>query len=116
MKEFSQNKCKLYTVCFKNVKQTIIFCKRRDSMTAYNRIELSNVLQALAGIFLIFGIARTILTFNGSVPGFALIGSAIGLAIIVGCWVGARHLHFMVTMIIASVVLSIYFNFGSLFS
>lgn len=85
-------------------------------MTQYNREELSNTFQALAGIFLIFGMAKTFLTFNGSVPGFAIIGAAVGLAIIVGCWVGRRHIHFMATMIVTSIVLAIYFNFGSLFS
>lgn len=85
-------------------------------MTQYNREELSDIFQALAGIFLIFGLARTILTYNGSVPGFAIIGVAVGLAIIVGCWIGLKHLHFMVTMIVTAIVLAIYFNFGSIFS
>ncbi len=85
-------------------------------MTEYNREELSDIFQVLAGIFLIFGYATTILSFNGSVPGFALIGSAVGLAIIVGCWIGARHVFFMVSMILTSIVLAIYFNFGALFS
>jgi energy-coupling factor transporter transmembrane protein EcfT len=85
-------------------------------MTEYNREELSNIFQILAGILLVFGISTTILSFNGSVPAFALIGSAVGLAIIVGCWVGVRHVFFMVSMILMSFVLSIYFNFGALFS
>lgn len=85
-------------------------------MTEYNREELSDIFQVLAGIFLIFGFARTIGAYFGTVPSFALIGSAVGLAIIVGCWVGARHVHFMASMILMSVVLAIYFNFGAIFS
>lgn len=85
-------------------------------MTDYNREELSNIIQVLAGIFLIFGTATSILSFIGSVPGFALLGTAVGLAIIVGCWVGERHVHFMSSMILTSFVLAIYFNFGALFS
>lgn len=85
-------------------------------MTEYNREELSDILQVLAGIFLIFGLATAFLSFNGSVPGFALIGSAVGLAIIVGCWVGVRHVFFMTSMILMSFVLALYYNFGALFS
>lgn len=85
-------------------------------MTDYNREELSDIFQGLAGLFLVFGLAIAILTLNGSVPAFALIGTAVGLSIIVGCWVGTRHAFFMVSMIVMSVILSLFFNFGALFS
>ncbi|MEK9198592.1 hypothetical protein ACH0B5_16000 [Ureibacillus sp. 179-F W5.1 NHS] len=85
-------------------------------MTEYNRDELVTILQVLAGITLTVGYAFTINVYNSSVPAFALIGSAVGLAIIIGCWIGLKHLGFMLTMIFTSIVFAIYFNFGAMFS
>nr|WP_106779761.1 hypothetical protein [Lysinibacillus timonensis] len=85
-------------------------------MTEYNRRELSDILQVLAGILLIAGFAKTIAVLHGSVPGFALIGLAVGLAIIVGCWVGARHIFFMTSIVLMSIVFAIVSIFTSLFS
>lgn len=83
-------------------------------MTQYNREELSLILQVLAGITLTMGFAFAISAYNGAVPMFVLIGSAVGLAIIIGCWGGIKHLGFMVTIILISIVFAIYFNLGAL--
>ncbi|MDN4493401.1 hypothetical protein [Ureibacillus aquaedulcis] len=83
-------------------------------MTQYNSEELSLILQVIAGITLTMGMAFTLSVYHGSVPGFALIGAAVGLAIIIGCWGGMKHLGFMVAIILVSIVLSIYFNFSAL--
>ncbi|RTQ93121.1 hypothetical protein [Lysinibacillus telephonicus] len=84
-------------------------------MTEYNREELFLIIQMLAGITFTAGCAFSIETFYGTVPAFALIGSAVGLSIIIGCWLGAEHVAFMFTIIVTAVVFSIYFNFGTLF-
>ncbi|HWK22366.1 MAG TPA: hypothetical protein VNS08_04960 [Ureibacillus sp.] len=83
-------------------------------MTQYNREELSLVFQLLAGITFIMGIAFTLSAYFGEVSGIVLIGSAVGLAIIIGCWVGIKHLGFMLSIIMASIVFTTYFNFGAL--
>ncbi|HWL12596.1 MAG TPA: hypothetical protein VNQ57_06365 [Ureibacillus sp.] len=83
-------------------------------MTQYNREELSLILQVLAGITLTMGAAFALIAYNGDVPAFVLIAAAVGLAIIIGCWVGIRHLGFMVTIIIAAIVFAVFFNFGAL--
>ncbi|QCR32785.1 hypothetical protein [Lysinibacillus sp. SGAir0095] len=85
-------------------------------MTEYNREELSLIFQVLAGITLTVGYAFTISVYNSVVPAFALIGSAVGLAIIIGCWIGIKHLGFMLSIIMASIIFALYFNFGAMFS
>ncbi|MEK9198598.1 hypothetical protein ACH0B5_16550 [Ureibacillus sp. 179-F W5.1 NHS] len=85
-------------------------------MTEYNRDELLTIIQMLAGITLTVGYAFSIAHFHSTVPAFALIGSAVGLAIIVGCWLGLKHLTFMLTIILTSIIYAIYFNFGAMFS
>ncbi|MFC7684796.1 hypothetical protein [Ureibacillus sp. GCM10028918] len=85
-------------------------------MTEYNREELSLIIQVLAGITLTVGYAFAISVYNTVVPFFALIGTAVGLATIIGCWIGIKHLGFMLTLIMASIIFAIYFNFGAMFS
>jgi len=85
-------------------------------MTQYNREELSLIFQVLAGITLTVGYAFTISVYNSFVPAFALIGSAVGLAIIIGCWIGIKHLGFMIAIIMTSIIFAMYFNFGAMFS
>ncbi|MFP3917867.1 hypothetical protein U5N28_08665 [Lysinibacillus telephonicus] len=84
-------------------------------MSEYNKEELFLIIQVLAGITLTAGYALSIENYYGAVPAFALIGSAVGLSIIIGCWLGAEHVAFMLTIIVTAVVFSIYFNFGTLF-
>lgn len=79
-------------------------------MTQYNREELSLTLQVLAGITLTMGFAFTLSAYNSDVPAFVLIGSAVGLAIIFGCWGGIKHIGFMSSIILTSIVFAIYFN------
>ncbi|KGR74676.1 PGF-CTERM sorting domain-containing protein [Ureibacillus sinduriensis] len=83
-------------------------------MTQYNREELSLILQVLAGITLTMGLAFTLSIYSGLTPGFEMIIAAIGLAIIIGCWGGMKHLGFMVTVILAVILFAIYFNFAAL--
>lgn len=80
-------------------------------MTQYNREELSLILQVLAGITITMGFAFALSAYYSVVPAFVLIGSAVGLAIIIGCWAGMKHLAFMVTIILTSIVFAIYFIF-----
>ena len=84
-------------------------------MTQYNREELSLIIQVLAGILVTMGAAFALSEYYGAISGLALIVGAIGLAIIIGCWVGIKHLGFMVTIIISSIVFALCFNFGALF-
>ncbi|MBD8026140.1 hypothetical protein H9636_05655 [Ureibacillus sp. Re31] len=85
-------------------------------MSEYSRDELFTIIQMLAGITLTVGYAFSVANFHQTVPAFALIGSAVGLAIIIGCWLGLKHLTFMLAMIITSIIYAIYFNFGAMFS
>ncbi|MDI7742170.1 hypothetical protein QMK38_09175 [Lysinibacillus fusiformis] len=80
-------------------------------MTQYNREELSLILQVLAGITLTMGFAFTLSAYNSVVPAYVLIGAAVGLAIIIGCWAGIKHLAFMAAIILTSIVFAIYFSF-----
>lgn len=83
-------------------------------MTEYNRDELYTIIQVLAGITLITGYALAINNYNGYVPAFSLIGSALGFAIILACWIGRRHLGFIISSIAMSVVLSAFFIVGAI--
>ncbi|MFC7684801.1 hypothetical protein [Ureibacillus sp. GCM10028918] len=83
-------------------------------MTEYNRNELYTIMQVLAGITLITGYALAINNYNGNVPAFTLIGAALGLAIILACWIGRKHLGFIISLVAMSVVLSVFFIVGAI--
>lgn len=83
-------------------------------MTQYNQEELSLILQVLAGITLTMGLAFT-LSSSGLTPGVEMIIAAIGVAIIIGCWGGIKHIGFMVTVILVAILFALYFLILQLF-
>ena len=84
-------------------------------MTQYNREELSLIFQVLAGILITMGAAYALSVYYGAISGLALIIGAVGLAIIIGCWVGIKHIGFMVTIILGAIIFAFSFNFGAMF-
>ncbi|MDN4493396.1 hypothetical protein [Ureibacillus aquaedulcis] len=83
-------------------------------MTEYNRDELIQIIQMLAGLLLFSGYALTLDYFFGDVKTFSLFGSGLGLAIILACWIGRNHLAFIVSSVSMSLVLSIFYTLGAI--
>ena len=83
-------------------------------MTQYNLEELKILNQVLFALFIVADFALALFFYNSAFPWFALVGSGIGLAIIVLCWTGKQHLYFLSSLIVFTVLFSIVYNWHSI--
>ena len=85
-------------------------------MTQYNLEELKILNQVLLALFIVADFALGLFFFNNAFPWFALLGSGFGLAIIVLCWTGKKHLYFIVSLLVSSILFSLVYNWNTIFS
>lgn len=79
-------------------------------MSQYNLEELKILNQVFLALFLVADFAL-FLHFNNSVfPWFALLGSGIGLSIIVLCWTGKKYTYFLSSLLVCTGIFSIVYN------
>ncbi|MFJ5770535.1 hypothetical protein [Psychrobacillus sp. NPDC093180] len=83
-------------------------------MTQYNIEELKMLTQVFFALFIVADFALYLFFSNNSFPWFALLGSGIGLAIIVLCWTGKKHTYFIASLLVFTVVFSIVYNWHSI--
>lgn len=92
-----------------------ILSRQVNYMTKYNDEELRMINQLLLAIFLVGDFAYFLFLNNAVFPWFALAGASVGLAIIVLCWTGTKYLLFNISLVLATVVFSLAFNWGAIF-
>ena len=63
-------------------------------MSQYNKEELNLVIQALVPLSLVAGLAIFLISNSGGFPWFTLLGTSIGLSIIILSWLGRKSLYF----------------------
>ncbi|WP_277587396.1 hypothetical protein [Psychrobacillus antarcticus] len=83
-------------------------------MTQYNLEELKILNQVFLALFTVADFALCLFFYNSVFPWFALLGSGIGLAIIVLCWTGKKHIYFIATLLVSTALFSIVYNWHSI--
>ena len=67
-------------------------------VSQYSKEELNFVIQALVPLAIIGGLATFLITNSGGFPWFTLLGTAIGLSIIILSWVGRKYSIFAASL------------------
>lgn len=83
-------------------------------MTQYNLEELRLLNQMLLALFIVADFALFLFFYNSPFPWFALLGSGIGLAIIILCWTGRKHTIFIASLLVFSTLHTIVYNWSFL--
>lgn len=83
-------------------------------LTKYNREELEMLNQGLFALFLVADFALFLSYSNSEFPWFALLGSAVGLSIIVLCWVGKKYTIFISCLIVFAIVHTVFYNWSAI--
>lgn len=84
-------------------------------MTQYNLEELKMLNQVFLALFIVADFALYLFFVHDTFPWFALLGFGIGLAIIVLCWTGKKHMQFIASMLVFTMLFSIVYNWHSIF-
>lgn len=84
-------------------------------MSQYNKEELNLVIQALVPLGIIGGLAIFLIASNGGFSWFTLLGTSIGLAIIILTWVGRKASVFVASLLIGAVILTPLYNSSLIF-
>lgn len=85
-------------------------------MQQYVREELQVLFQVFLGLFLVFGFSYFLSVTNEQFPWLNLIGSAVGLTIIVFLLSRKKYLAFLISLLAFSVIMSVIFNWYSIFN
>ncbi|SER97676.1 hypothetical protein [Psychrobacillus sp. OK032] len=85
-------------------------------MQQYVREEMRLLFQVLSGLFLVFGFSYFLRATNDQFPWLALIGSTVGLTIIVFVLSGKMYRAFLISLLVFSVIMSVIFNWYSIFN
>ncbi|WP_298473492.1 hypothetical protein [uncultured Psychrobacillus sp.] len=83
-------------------------------MTQYNLEELRLLNQVLFALFIVADFALFLFFYNSPFPWFALLGSGIGLAIIVLCWSGRKYIIFIASLLVFSALHTLVYNWSSI--
>ncbi|MCG7346175.1 hypothetical protein MHZ92_18865 [Sporosarcina sp. ACRSL] len=84
-------------------------------MSQYSKEELSLLFQALFPVCLIGGLAIFLISTSGGFPWYTLLGTAIGLSIIILSWVGRKSSIFAVSLLAVAAVFTPLYNFSAIF-
>lgn len=84
------------------------------TMTQYNREELQMLNQCLFALFLVADFALLLFFKQSPYPWFALLGSGIGLAIIVLCWTGSKYILFIASLLVFSITHTLIYNWSEM--
>lgn len=85
-------------------------------MQQYIKEELRVLFQVYMGLFLVFGFSNFLRLTNEQFPWLTLIGSAVGLSIIVFLFTGKKFRAFLISLLAFSVIMSVIFNWYSIFN
>ena len=79
-------------------------------MPQYNIEELKLMNQVFLALFLVADFALFLYFSNTAFPWFALAGAGVGLAIIVLCWSGKKYSYFIGSLLVATTLFSVVYN------
>ncbi|TQR16560.1 hypothetical protein [Psychrobacillus soli] len=85
-------------------------------MRQYVREELQLLFQVFLGLFLVFGFSCFLRATTEQFPWLSLIGSAIGLTIILFFLSGKKYRAFLISLLVFSIIMSVIFNWYSIFN
>ena len=97
----------------KNTKSAFLR-ERKRNLTQYNLEEMKILNQMLLALFIVADFALFLFFTNNGFPWFALLGSGIGLSIIVLCWTGNKHTYFIASLLVFTTLFSIVYNWQSI--
>lgn len=84
------------------------------SMTNYNLEELRLLNQFLLALFIVADFALLLFFYQSPYPWFALLGSGIGIAIIVLCWTGRKYILFIVSILVFSIAHTLIYKWSEI--
>ena len=84
-------------------------------MSQYSKEELDFIIQALVPLAIIGGLATFLITNSGGFPWYTLLGTAIGLSIIILSWVGRRYSIFAASLLIGAAIFTPLYNWSTIF-
>jgi len=82
----------------------------------HNIEELKLLIQGMLGLFLAADFGFYLYLSHTHFPWFALLGAGIGLSIIVLCWSGRKYVLFIASLLVFTVVHTIYYNWNAIFN
>lgn len=83
-------------------------------MTKYNREELRMLNQCFLALFIVADFALLLFYYQSPYPWFALLGSGIGIAIIVFCWTGRKYTLFIASLLVFSIAHTLIYNWNEI--
>ncbi|WP_419960736.1 hypothetical protein [Psychrobacillus sp. BM2] len=83
-------------------------------MSQYNLEELKILNQVLFALFVVADFALFLFFKSNAFPWFALLGAGIGLAIIVLCWTGTKHMYFIASLLVCTFLFSLVYNWHTI--
>jgi hypothetical protein len=83
-------------------------------VSQYNLEELKILNQVFLALFIVADFALGLFFYKNAFPWFALLGSGIGLAIIVLCWTGKKHTYFIASLLVCTVLFSLVYNWNAI--
>lgn len=83
-------------------------------MSQYNIEELKILNQVFFALFLVADFALFLHFNNSEFAWFALLGSGVGLFIIVLCWTGKKYTYFLVSLLVCTALFSIVYNWHAI--
>ena len=83
-------------------------------MTQYNLEELKILNQVLLALFIVADLSLGLFFYNNEFPWFALLGSGIGLAIIVFCWTETKYMYFIASLLVCTILFSLVYNWHTI--
>lgn len=85
------------------------------AVSQYNKEELNLMIQAFVPLILIGGLAIVLISSSGGFPWFTLLGTSIGLSIIILSWLGKKSSVFAACLLVGAVVFTPLYNWSTMF-
>jgi hypothetical protein len=84
-------------------------------VTQHSKEELNLLVQTLLPLLIIGGLATFLISTSGGFPWYTLLGTSIGLAIIILSWAGRKTVFFAATLVLTAAVFTPLYNWSTIF-
>jgi hypothetical protein len=85
-------------------------------VSQYNKEELNLIIQAVIPLFFVAGLAIFLIYNSGGFPWFTLLGTSIGLSIIILSWIGKKSSAFAASLLIGAAAFTPLYSWSTIFS
>lgn len=82
-------------------------------MSQYSKEELSVVIQTLVPFSIIALLAIFLISNSGGFPWFVLLGTSIGLSIIILSWVGKKSIIIAASLLMGALIFTSFYNWSN---